>query len=66
MRRAVYFHGTLLMSKPNDAISDLEMTDWLLKNHADKIKEGEEFFLRMWNGLPPNIKNMTTYGEHGN
>ena len=53
---AVYFLGALLMSKPNDEMSDLEMTEWLLKTHADEIKEAEEFFLRMWNARPPNIK----------
>ena len=56
MRQAVYFHGALLMSKPNDEMSDLVMTESLLKNHADKIKEVEEFFLRLWNARPPNIK----------
>ena len=44
------------MLKPNDKMNDLAMTEWLLKNHADKIKTAEEFFLRMWNARPPDIK----------
>lgn len=44
------------MSKPLYEMSDLEMTRWLLENQVDQIKTAEEFFLRMWNGRPPNVK----------
>ena len=43
------------MPNPNE-ISDIEITKWLLENKKSEINDAEDFFVRMWNNRPTDIK----------
>ena len=34
----------------------MEITEWLLENKSEEIGKAQDFFVKMWNGRPTDVK----------